>query len=46
MTSKTRQIKSIRKRKKQANKTNRKVDQKRIDQNTALLKKETQNQES
>ncbi len=38
MTSKTYQIKMIRKRKKSANKENRKADQKRIDKNAEVLK--------
>jgi hypothetical protein len=37
MTSKTHKIKIIRKHKRRANKANRKVDQKRIDQNHAFL---------
>ena len=37
MTSKTHKIKMIRKHKKHVHKTNRKTDQKRIDQNHALL---------
>jgi len=37
MTSKTNQIKMIRKRKKRAHKANRKVDQKRIAQNNEVL---------
>ncbi len=40
MTSKTNQLKMIRKRKKRANKTNRKADQKRIDRNYEILSKE------
>jgi len=37
MASKTQQIKMIRKHKNRAHKANRKADQKRIDQNHALL---------
>jgi len=37
MTSKTYQIKMIRKRKKHPNKTNLKIDQKRIDKNSEIL---------
>lgn len=40
MTSKAKQLKMIRKRKKSAHKANRKADQKRIDMNNELLKKE------
>lgn len=40
MTSKTKQIKIIRKNKQRAHKANRKADQKRIDKNNELLHKE------
>jgi hypothetical protein len=40
MTSKSKQLKSIRKNKKKANKANLKADQKRIAKNIALLKQE------
>jgi|AMWB02.1.fsa_nt_gi hypothetical protein len=40
MTSKSKQLKIIRKHKQRANKANRKADQKRIAKNIALLKQE------